>query len=70
MATTTAKQPEVKTQTKQPAHPQRKIQELRELFADAPELGKKALENVTQRAEVAVEEGVGDRDREPPLSDS
>jgi hypothetical protein len=42
MATTTAKQSEVKTRTEQPADAQRKIQELRERFADAPELGKKA----------------------------
>ena len=30
-----------------------KIAKLRELFADAPEVGKKALENVLQRADVA-----------------
>ena len=34
---------------KQDQSAQEKIQELRELFADAPEVGKKALENVLQR---------------------
>jgi hypothetical protein len=40
MATQTPTKPE------QDQTPEKKIQQLRELFADAPELGKKALENV------------------------
>jgi hypothetical protein len=42
MATTT----EVKRETEDSAAIQQKVQEFRHLFADAPELGKKALENV------------------------
>ena len=45
MATTTTTQTEMQTGSKQPPEAQAKIQQLRDLFADAPELGKKALEN-------------------------
>ena len=46
MATTTQTQKE--TGSKQMADAQQKIQELRELYADAPEVSRKALENVFQ----------------------
>jgi len=45
MATTTTQTP-MRTGSTQPADAQQKIQKLRDLFADAPELGKKALESV------------------------
>ena len=45
-ATTT--QTQNQTGSKQSAGTQQKIQELRELYADAPELSKRALENVIQ----------------------
>jgi len=45
MATTTTTQTEMQTGSKQAPDAQHKIQQLRDLFADAPELGKKALEN-------------------------
>jgi len=45
MATTTTQTP-MQTGSTQPADAQQKIQKLRDLFADAPELGKKALESV------------------------
>jgi len=41
MATTTA----VPTEPEQDQTVEKKIQKFRELFADAPEIGKKALEN-------------------------
>jgi hypothetical protein len=44
MATATTTRTE--TGSKQPVNAQEKIQKLRELFADAPEVGKRALENV------------------------
>jgi len=47
MATTTT--PEVKTGSDQSADVERKIEKMRELFADAPEVGKTALRNVLQR---------------------
>jgi len=47
MTTTMEKQ----SGTDRAAEVRKKMQELRELFADAPELGKKALENVIQRLE-------------------
>jgi len=47
MATTTT--PEVKTGSEQSADVERKIEKMRELFADAPEVGKAALRNVLQR---------------------
>jgi hypothetical protein len=46
MDTTPTTQTQKRTGSKQPADPQQKVQELRALFADAPDLGKKALENV------------------------
>ena len=45
MATTTTQTP-AQTGSKPSANVQQKIQQLRELYADAPELSKKALENV------------------------
>ena len=45
---TTATPKDVKTGSEQSANAQQKIQELRELYADAPELSRKALENVLQ----------------------
>jgi hypothetical protein len=44
IATATALKPSMLTAAEQAA--EKKIQKLRELYADAPELGKKALENV------------------------
>jgi hypothetical protein len=49
MATTMDPQTQVKTGSEPAADVQQKIQELRELFADAPEVGKTALKNVLQR---------------------
>ena len=46
MATTTTPR-QTETGSKQSVDAQGKIQKLRDLFADAPELGKKALENVS-----------------------
>jgi len=46
MATQIAAETNGKPATKQLTPAQQKIEELRELFADAPEVGKKALENV------------------------
>jgi hypothetical protein len=43
---TTATHIEAQTESKQSATAQQKIQELRELYADAPELSRRALENV------------------------
>jgi hypothetical protein len=43
-----AKQAQVQTGPEQDPVIEQKIQQLRELFADAPEVGKKALENVLQ----------------------
>jgi len=47
----------METGSKQPVNPQQKIQKLRELFADAPELGKKALENVLRDLTSDVSQG-------------
>ena len=47
MATTTT--PEVKTGLEHAADIEKKIEKMRELFADAPEVGKAALRNVLQR---------------------
>ena len=54
MVSTTATQTPMPTASKDPAEGLRKIQELRELFADAPELGRKALENVLQELKSQV----------------
>lgn len=48
MATTTATLTDAKRGSDQTASAQQKIRELRELYADAPELSRKALENVIQ----------------------
>jgi hypothetical protein len=48
MATTTTTETHKQAGSKQSADAQRKIQELRELYADAPELSRRALENVIQ----------------------
>ena len=45
MATATALKSSVQTGLEKDKAVEKKIQQLRELFADAPELGKKALEN-------------------------
>ena len=47
MATTTT-HTQMATESKQSVNAQQKIQELRELYADAPELSRRALENVIQ----------------------
>jgi hypothetical protein len=44
-----ATQPQAATKTETDETADEKIQQLRELFADAPEVGKRALENVLQR---------------------
>lgn len=46
MVTATTLNPSAPTGPEQDHAAEKKIQQLRELFADAPELGKKALENV------------------------
>src|SRR5262245_52817471 len=46
MGTTTTPQADMQTGSKQSADAQQKVQQLRELFDDAPEIGKRALENV------------------------
>src|SRR5262249_34987141 len=48
MATTTTQSP-MQTGSKQSADAEQKIQQLRALFADAPEVGKTALPNVLHR---------------------
>ena len=53
MATTTT---QTQTGSKQPADAQQKIEAFRALFADAPELGKKALENVIAELKSQVSE--------------
>jgi len=45
------------TGSTQSVNAQQKIQEMRELFADAPELGKKALENVLRELTSDVSQG-------------
>jgi hypothetical protein len=55
MATATPQTP-TQTGSKQPADAQQKIQKVRELYADAPELGKKALENVLRELSSQVSE--------------
>ena len=53
MATTTTTPTQMQTGSKQSADAQQKIEEFRALFADAPELGKKALGERHRRAEIA-----------------
>jgi hypothetical protein len=66
MATATTTKAQMQTGSKQSADAENKIQKLRELFADAPELGKRALENVLRdltsdvaRAELPPVESAG-----------
>ena len=54
--TTTMTPTEATRGSKQSADTERKIQELRELFADAPELGRTALENVLRELTSQVSE--------------
>jgi hypothetical protein len=56
MSTTTATQTQGKTRPEHVTDAQTKIQQLRELFADAPELGKQALENVLKELMAQVSE--------------
>src|SRR5262245_2232556 len=57
MANTETAQTQVKAGSEQSVDAHGKIQELRELFADAPELGKKALENVLRDLTSDVSQG-------------
>src|SRR3954464_7466007 len=56
MATTQTAQTQVKGGSEQSADAQQKVQKLRDLFADAPELGKKALESVIAELKSQVSE--------------
>jgi hypothetical protein len=56
MTATTTTETQMQTGSKQPTDGQQKIQRLRDLFADAPELGKKALENVIAELKSQVSE--------------
>src|SRR5262245_16895234 len=56
MATTTTAQAQMQTGSKLSAETQRKIQQFREVFADAPEIGKKALENALRDLTAQVSE--------------
>ena len=56
MATATTTQTPKQTGSKQSADAQKRIEEFRALFADAPELGKKALENVIAELKSQVSE--------------
>ena len=56
MATTTTPM-QTETGSTQSVDAQGKIQKLRDLFADAPELGKKALENVLRELTSDVSQG-------------
>ena len=53
---TTTTQTQTQKGSKQPADAQQKLQQFRDLFADAPELGKKALENVIAELRSQVSE--------------
>src|SRR5262245_39506107 len=55
MATATATKTPIQTGSN-PPHAQKTIEEFRALFADAPELGKKALENVLTELKSQVSE--------------
>jgi hypothetical protein len=48
MVTATALKPSLQTEPEEQQGVEKKIQQFRELFADAPELGKKAIENALQ----------------------
>jgi len=54
MVTATALKPSLQTEPDEDQGVAKKIQQFRELFADAPELGKKALENVLQRLKMQI----------------
>jgi len=57
MATATALKPSISTAPKEdPAAAEKLVQKLREIFADAPEVGKKALENVLREIKEQVSE--------------
>jgi hypothetical protein len=56
MATTTVTQTKAKTGSEKSTDAHKKIQELRELFVDAPEIGKRALENVLRELTSQVSE--------------
>ncbi|HEV7505669.1 MAG TPA: hypothetical protein VGS07_12210 [Thermoanaerobaculia bacterium] len=56
MAITNTAQTQVKAGSEQSADAQQKVQKLRDLFADAPELGKKALESVIAELKSQVSE--------------
>jgi len=56
MATATMTKTQTQTGSNPPADAQKKIEEFRALFADAPELGKKALENVIAELKSQVSE--------------
>jgi hypothetical protein len=56
MAITTTAQTQVEAGSEQSADAQQKVQKLRDLFADAPELGKKALESVIAELKSQVSE--------------
>lgn len=56
MATTIAGDTQAKSSSKQGTDAHRKVAALRELFADAPELGRKALENALQELKSQVGE--------------
>ncbi len=61
MSTTTT-QTQMATGSKQSVNAQQKVQAMRELFADAPELGRKALENVLGELVSDVSQG-----KHPPI---
>jgi hypothetical protein len=54
MVTATALKPSLQTEPDEHQDVEKKIQQFRELFADAPELGKKALESVLQQLKMQV----------------
>ena len=54
MVTAPALKPSLQTEPDEHQGVEKKIQQFRELFADAPELGKKALENVLQQLKMQV----------------
>jgi len=54
MVTATAVKPSPQTEPDEHQGVEKNIQQFRELFADAPELGKKALENVLQQLKMQV----------------
>jgi hypothetical protein len=56
MTTTTTAATQMQAGSKQSADAQKTIEEFRELFADAPELGKRALENVIAELKSQVSE--------------